>query len=71
VAGDSLLELTEPANRSSNVFEALRAFGYDSGHRLVVPGDDNLFASCDPFQQLAETGFGCKGADGSHRILQN
>lgn len=60
---NALLQLAQPFHGSLYGIEVRYPFPYNAGDGTVVPRDDDLLATFDALQQLAETGLRFKGAD--------
>jgi hypothetical protein len=63
---DSSLQLLKARDGPADILETLGTFRDDASDRLIVAGDDDLFAFTDAFEQLAEPGLGLECSDCGH-----
>jgi hypothetical protein len=64
--GNLLLEIAQASDGTADVFKTWAAFRHNPSHRLIVAGDDYLFAAGDPIQKFTKSGLGVKSGYSCH-----
>jgi len=63
-----LLEISQASDGTADIFETWAAFWHNPSHRLIVAGNDYLFAANDPIQKFTKSGLGVESAYSCHGL---